>query len=76
MSGKPLIQTFAQIAGLSPPPRLPTGSALARDLPHLFGTGVVPAKNFQAGTLAALSDRFFVVIQDTDALQRLSSQAA
>jgi hypothetical protein len=37
---------------------------------------VVPVKNIQAGTLAALSDRFFVVIQDTDALQRLSSQAA
>jgi hypothetical protein len=46
-----------------------------RELPHPFGTGVVLAKNIQAGTLAALSDRFFVVIQDTDALQRLSSQA-
>jgi nicotinamidase-related amidase len=47
-----------------------------RDLPHPFGAGVVHAEIIQAGTLAALSDRFSVVIQDTNALQRLSRQAA
>jgi nicotinamidase-related amidase len=41
-----------------------------RDLPHPLGAGVVAASALHAATLAALSDRFSVVIQDTVALQR------
>ena len=41
-----------------------------RDLPHRLGPGVVDAAVVHAATLAALSDRFSVVIQDTVALQR------
>lgn len=52
--GKP--EALSRIAGIS------------RDLPHPPGTGVVPADAVHAATLAALSDRFSVVIQDTDAL--------
>jgi len=39
-----------------------------RDLPHVSGTGITPAAVVQEGTLAALADRFSVVIQDTAAL--------
>lgn len=46
------------------------GATATRDLPHPFGAGIVSAEIIQAGTLAALSDRFSVVIQDTDALSR------
>lgn len=47
-----------------------------RDLPHVSGAGVTPAAVIQEGTLAALADRFSVVIQDTAALLRRASQAA
>ncbi|HEV7607353.1 MAG TPA: cysteine hydrolase family protein [Steroidobacteraceae bacterium] len=39
-----------------------------RDLPDPIGAGVVSAQTIQQGTLAALSDRFSIVVQDTDAL--------
>jgi len=39
-----------------------------RDLPHPFGAGVVQAAALHIATLAALSDRFSVVVQDTGAL--------
>lgn len=39
-----------------------------RDLPHPLGAGVVSAAAVHAATLAALSDRFSVVVRDTDAL--------
>ena len=39
-----------------------------RDLPHACGAGITPAEWIQQATLAALSDRFSVVIQDTAAL--------
>jgi len=39
-----------------------------RDLPHPLGAGVVTAHTIQQGTLAALSDRFSIVVQDTAAL--------
>ena len=48
------------------------GATATRDLPHPFGAGIVSADIIQAGTLAALSDRFSVVIQDTVALSRLA----
>ena len=41
-----------------------------RDLPHPLGAGVVSAAAVHAATLAALSDRFSVVVQDTVALLR------
>jgi nicotinamidase-related amidase len=41
-----------------------------RDLPHPLGAGVVSAAVVHAATLAALSDRFSVVIQDTVALAK------
>ena len=47
-----------------------------RDLPHPFGAGITPAKIIQAGTLAALSDRFSIVIQDTGALRAAARHAA
>jgi len=47
-----------------------------RDLPHASGAGVTPAAVIQEGTLAALSDRFSVVIQDTAALSRRAAQPA
>ena len=46
------------------------GATATRDLPHPFGAGVTAAEIIQAGTLAALSDRFSVVVQDTEALSR------
>ncbi|MEJ0087481.1 MAG: cysteine hydrolase family protein [Pseudomonadota bacterium] len=52
------------------------GATATRDLPHPFGAGVTSAEIILAGTLAALSDRFSVVIQDTAALSRPSGQAA
>ena len=39
-----------------------------RDLPNPWGTGVTTAAVIQQGALAALSDRFSVVIEDTSAL--------
>ena len=47
-----------------------------RDLPHASGADVTPAAVIQEGTLAALSDRFSVVIQDTAALLRRAAQPA
>lgn len=47
-----------------------------RDLPHVSGAGITPAAVIQEGTLAALSDRFSVVIQDTATLLRRAAQAA
>lgn len=39
-----------------------------RDLPHPLGAGILPASTVHAATLAALSDRFSIVVQDTVAL--------
>jgi nicotinamidase-related amidase len=39
-----------------------------RDLPNPLGAGLVAAHTIQQGTLAALSDRFSIVVQDTAAL--------
>jgi nicotinamidase-related amidase len=47
-----------------------------RDLPHPFAAGVTPAQVVQLGTLAALSDRFSVVIQDTSALWQGAKRSA
>src|SRR5690349_5134517 len=47
-----------------------------RELPHVRGAGSTPAAVIQEGTLAALSDRFSVVIQDTAALLRRAAQPA
>src|SRR4051812_14801640 len=47
-----------------------------RDLPHASGAGVTRAAVIQEGTLAALADRFCVVIQDTAELLRRSVRAA
>ncbi len=47
-----------------------------RDLPHSSGAGVSPAACIQEATLAALSDRFSVVIQDTGVLSRALAHAA
>ncbi|HEU4590389.1 MAG TPA: cysteine hydrolase family protein [Steroidobacteraceae bacterium] len=47
-----------------------------RDLPRACGAGVTPAEWIQQGTLAALADRFSVVIQDTAALSRAACAAA
>jgi nicotinamidase-related amidase len=47
-----------------------------RDLPHVSGAGVTPAAWIQEATLAALSDRFSVVVQDTGALLRRAADAA
>ena len=46
-----------------------------RDLPHPFGAGMTPAEIVQAGTLAALSDRFSIVIEDTGSLALASGRA-
>lgn len=51
------------------------GIDAARDLPHPFGAGVTPAEIVRAGTLAALSDRFSIVIRDTSALALAGSAA-
>ncbi len=51
------------------------GATATRDLPHPFGAGITPAEIIQAGTLAALSDRFSVVIQDTAALSKPAARA-
>jgi len=47
-----------------------------RDLPDISGAGVTPAEWLQQATLAALADRFSVVIQDTAALARSAARAA
>ncbi|MEO8064018.1 MAG: cysteine hydrolase family protein [Pseudomonadota bacterium] len=47
-----------------------------RDLPQPFGAGVIAAEIIQAGTLAALSDRFSVVIEDTYTLGAAGRHAA
>jgi nicotinamidase-related amidase len=47
-----------------------------RDLPHPFGAGMTAAALIQQGTLAALADRFSVVVQDTDALRKYADRAA
>lgn len=39
-----------------------------RDLPHASGQGVTRAAVIQEGTLAALADRFSIVVRDVDAL--------
>lgn len=39
-----------------------------RDLPDAIGTGIVPAATVHAATLAALADRFAVVVRDAGAL--------
>jgi nicotinamidase-related amidase len=36
-----------------------------RDLPHPTGNGVVPARNIHEAALAALADRFAVIVPDT-----------
>jgi nicotinamidase-related amidase len=41
-----------------------------RDLPHGSGAGITPAEWVQQATLAALADRFSVVVQDTGELSR------
>jgi len=46
-----------------------------RDLSHPLGAGVVSAAAVHAATLAALSDRFSVVVQDTVALLRNAGSA-
>lgn len=45
-----------------------------RDLPNPIGTGVVPAQAVQEASLAALADRFAIIVPDTNALR--SSPAA
>ena len=47
-----------------------------RDLPHACGAGITPADGIQQSTLAALADRFSVVIQDTGTLLRRAGQTA
>jgi nicotinamidase-related amidase len=47
-----------------------------RDLPNPWGTGVTTAATIQQSTLAALSDRFSVVIQDTAVLEARARHAA
>jgi len=47
-----------------------------RDLPHPHGAGVTRAEMIQESTLAALADRFAVVIADTSVLRQASLQAA
>jgi nicotinamidase-related amidase len=47
-----------------------------RDLPHATGAGITPAEWIQQAALAALSDRFSLVVQDTGALSRAALQSA
>jgi len=49
-------------------PTLVANATATRDLPHPLGAGVVKAAAVQAAALAALSDRFSVVVPDTAAL--------
>jgi nicotinamidase-related amidase len=46
------------------------GATATRDLPNPLGRGVTPAAVVQEGTLAALADRFAVIVPDADALER------
>ncbi|HKE47162.1 MAG TPA: isochorismatase family protein [Rhodanobacteraceae bacterium] len=43
------------------------GATATRDLPNPLGRGVTPAAVVQDGTLAALADRFAVIVADADA---------
>ena len=52
------------------------GATATRDLPNPSGEGVTAAAIIQQGTLAALSDRFSVVIQDTAVLEERARHAA
>jgi hypothetical protein len=62
-------ETLASIAGLTPVRSVVVANATAtRDLPHRLGPGVADAAVVHAATLAALSDRFSIVVQDTGAL--------
>jgi hypothetical protein len=61
-------ETLAAMASL-------TNATAMRDLPAAAGSGFVTAKVVHAATLAALSDRFSVVIQDTGALRRVTSSS-
>jgi nicotinamidase-related amidase len=45
-----------------------------RDLPHFSGAGVTRAAILQEAALAALADRFSVIVADVDALRRLPAQ--
>lgn len=47
-----------------------------RDLPAAGNTGVTPAASLQQATLAALADRFSVVVRDASALLQRRSPAA
>jgi len=51
-------------------------ASATRDLPSPLSGAVTPAEMVQAATLAALSDRFSVVIQDTRVLGRHAWRAA
>jgi len=51
------------------------GATATRDLPDPLGAGVIPAAVIHAATLAALSDRFAIVVRDTEALRRNKSGA-
>jgi nicotinamidase-related amidase len=52
------------------------GATATRDLPDPSGEGVTTAEVIQRGTLAALSDRFSVVVQDTAVLEDRAPTAA
>jgi nicotinamidase-related amidase len=52
------------------------GATATRDLPNPSGEGVITAGVIQQGTLAALSDRFSVVIRDTAVLEARARRAA
>jgi nicotinamidase-related amidase len=52
------------------------GATATRDLPNPLGEGVTTAATLQQGTLAALSDRFSVVVQDTAVLVERARHAA
>jgi nicotinamidase-related amidase len=44
------------------------GATATRDLPHPTGKGVMPARTIQEAALAALADRFAVIVPDTATL--------
>ncbi len=68
---------FHVIQAIPPGPCCSTRSAnTPHDLPHVSGARITPAEWIQEATLAALSDRFSVVIQDTDPLLRRAATAA
>ncbi len=47
-----------------------------RDLPDALGDGVIPAATIHRATLAALADRFAVIVPDVTALEANTSQHA